>query len=437
MELKVTHTIGSPITIKKTEMQLTVIPFDVSIRAIRSNIILHKGDILVGLGVGVAGIVVAGSPGQVLTPDATPSNPTGLIWVAAGGGANSTMTNAAGVELVNGDVVVIHPTTDRGINTTNVKGNLGVCGVVQDTIVNAAQGPVATVAGSQVLVKCDSVAVAKFDYLVTSTTPTRATTNGTLLNSSCFARALTSKGTGIGTVWAELLPMTLMPLSPSLSGLIVWLKAETLMGAYTEAGEISTWNDQSGSSNHFVMATAANKPTYRSAIINGYGTALFDGITDYLQRNALLWSGNAARTIFVVLKPIGTELRSYLSMGPVVTGADFDMQQGTGVGADATVTFYGVGLPGITDATTATRIHAATYDGTVARNYRNNSFIGALTTAINTALGAGVLLGYSMGAATYWNGYIAEVLGYNRCLTDAERVAVFQYLAGKYGVTIA
>lgn len=114
-----------------------------------------------------------------------------------------TLTNRSGGALVLGDVVIQDTGNDSSFTTTNVEANPKVIGVVAESIANAASG-VAMNGGPMAGVKCDAVAVTRGQYLITSTTLTRATSTSTW-QTGVFAIALTAKGAGVGTVTAWLL----------------------------------------------------------------------------------------------------------------------------------------------------------------------------------------------------------------------------------------
>ena len=198
MDLKVTLTTGSDITIKRTEYALEVHPFDTGIRGIQTALLTAKGQLIAASAAGSPIAIDVGTPGQVLTPD--PSTDSGLIWGASAGAA--TVTNLAGFELNPGDVVILDDTERSVVSTTVPKP---VFGVVQDGIAIGATGGVSTAMGQVVQVNCDAEIVAVGDYLRTSSTATKATVSKTR-DAESFAVALTAKASGVGSVYAMLYP---------------------------------------------------------------------------------------------------------------------------------------------------------------------------------------------------------------------------------------
>jgi hypothetical protein len=434
MELKVTKQTGSGITIKRQEYALTVYPFDTGIRGIQSSLIQAKGDLIVGLSAGSAGRLPVGAAGQSLTPDS--GETSGLKWVAGAGSSVSTLTNKSGVQLNPGDVVILHATEDRSVNRTTVWCDMAVCGVVQEAIANDASGAVATFAGHIVVVNCDATAVVKGDYLVTSTTAGKATSNSTIFRASAFAKALTAKGTGVGTVYAMLLNIDPVPNNPGLfSDMLMWLKAESLAG-YADTAPIDTWTDSSPAASN-VTASSTTRPLAAINSINGLPSALFDGSNDVMVRATACWTGAQARTVFSVAKRNALSAAQHAVWGQGTTSTNyyrFYLSLGTGALRDGELRFYSstIGLDGVTNDDLITKIHCATYDGAAAAVYKNRGLLGSGNFTLNTDAGV-----FQVGGlATFFDGNIAEIIVYNKCLSEAERNAVFGYLGAKFGVTL-
>jgi hypothetical protein len=133
----------------------------------------------------------------------------GTKWTpygGSGGADSSNMTNKSGSTRRAGDVVVFDTDNDTAFETTTYKHDLRVCGVVRSEIANNAAGQVQTQAGRIVTVNCDTAAVARGQFLVSSTTAGRATGGSYVREHSAFAIALSSKAGGSnGTVQAMLI----------------------------------------------------------------------------------------------------------------------------------------------------------------------------------------------------------------------------------------
>ena len=83
----------------------------------------------------------------------------------------------------------------------------------------------------------------------------------------------------------------------SLSGLSLWLKADSITGV-ADGGTINSWNDSSGNDNHAVQASVGLRATYRANVINGNPVVRFDGLDDYFSLTNRITD---AQTIFICL----------------------------------------------------------------------------------------------------------------------------------------
>jgi hypothetical protein len=116
----------------------------------------------------------------------------------------STLTNKSGGTRAAGDVVVFDTTNDSAFTTTAYQQDIRVMGVVKESINNDAAGAVQTGAGIVCTINCDAAAIARGQFLVSSTTAGKATAGSYYREAAVFAIALTAKGTGVGTVTAML-----------------------------------------------------------------------------------------------------------------------------------------------------------------------------------------------------------------------------------------
>jgi hypothetical protein len=103
-----------------------------------------------------------------------------------------------------GDVAILDESNGSSFITAGgAQGNANAVGVVKSAVANFPETASVQMSGVST-VNCDSTAVTIGDYLVTSgVTSGTATASGTVVD-GVFARALTGKGTGLGTVEALL-----------------------------------------------------------------------------------------------------------------------------------------------------------------------------------------------------------------------------------------
>ncbi|MCK5787564.1 MAG: hypothetical protein KAH32_01005, partial [Chlamydiia bacterium] len=63
----------------------------------------------------------------------------------------------------------------------------------------------------------------------------------------------------------------------------LWLCADDI--SQSDGTSVTSWTDRSGNSNNASQAAAANKPIYKTSIVNGHGVVRFDGTDDYFDDN--------------------------------------------------------------------------------------------------------------------------------------------------------
>lgn len=142
--------------------------------------------------------------------------------IVVGGVQSPYMTNKSGSTVDLGDVVVIDSDNDSAFTLTTAAADLRVFGVAAQTIINNAAGLINAIHGTLATVNCDTGAVGRGEWLVSSATTKKAKGGGYSRPSGGFAIALTSKAAGSnGTVSAMLLPEP--PLA--LAGTSSWVMA--------------------------------------------------------------------------------------------------------------------------------------------------------------------------------------------------------------------
>lgn len=98
----------------------------------------------------------------------------------------------------------------------------------------------------------------------------------------------------------------------TIPNLVTLLDAQMQTG-YANLAAIPSLTDFSNNGNSFSQATAANQPTYRTAIINGLPVFRFDGSNDFMQGNNLQILRNVSGvTFFCVYKKNSTTGTQYI-----------------------------------------------------------------------------------------------------------------------------
>ena len=228
----------------------------------------------------------------------------------------------------------------------------------------------------------------------------------------------------------------------------LWLEAADVTAAGNPK-KASGWSDQSdtGSSNHVSQSTASYKPTLQLSVWNGHQAVQFDGSNDRLTKSSIATDhdlNDPEMTIFVVasrdmaasngtiIEFSGTTNKgyelNYLSSGKF----QFKYGDGTTYRTIDTGADYGAAQCGTNGYILTATIEdnpevALRVMGKVAASSSSHTYVPHSSTAAFT-------LGHSSSNA--FNGKIAEVIIYNRALTEAEIEQTEGYLASKYGLTL-
>ena len=224
------------------------------------------------------------------------------------------------------------------------------------------------------------------------------------------------------------------------SGLNVWLKADAGVSSTTNGALLSFWNDQSVNGNNATQVIANSRPQYFSNRING-NPVVQTASSKYFDVN--LNGINAQNyTIFTVTKRQSGNNFQHI-IGVRQTGAYVGL--GLGYSGSSLIRFFQYGnsvslaCTSFAGAAEIPTILSAQFDINVGKKVWFIKDGIELTRAGNTkthypATGSGSI---GRGNDNYgFIGQIAEVIVYNRVLTDAEKKQVHTYLSVKYGLNV-
>jgi hypothetical protein len=239
-------------------------------------------------------------------------------------------------------------------------------------------------------------------------------------------------------------PRLLRPTAPSgfnpkrLSGLSAWYDATVASSVTLTSGFVSQWSDLSGAGHHLSQSVEADRPG--TGTIGGKTAVDFDGSNDYLS-NAAAPSGWESGTIFFLHERDGGGNQNGYGLTTAANNTMYASinnvanEYRTGAGSNGSLARSGgtatAGTQRIlthtTDNSTAgLRVSGAAVTGTTG---------GFLPNVVGTYLG--VRNSSSLGLGLFWNGKVGEFIIYNRVLSASEITKVEQYLAAKWGVTLA
>ena len=235
-----------------------------------------------------------------------------------------------------------------------------------------------------------------------------------------------------------------------ISGLQLWLKADSL--SLNDNDAVGSWTDSSGNGNTANQGTAANKPTFKSSIINGKPVVRFDGTSDFLTvtRNAGLEPAQVS-IIAVVRAAAAPANSSYAVSKKFTTGtvSSYSLQRSSSVLAMR----FGCRSGGTFAATGGTLNDAQLWDGNghvvvgvadegtpLRSNFYLNTNIGAaglVTGGLN--YDANDLFIGSYDGTQLWMAFdLAELLIYNSTLTMGQIGKVVNYLgdASRWNIAV-
>jgi hypothetical protein len=235
-------------------------------------------------------------------------------------------------------------------------------------------------------------------------------------------------------------------IDPStITGLNVWLKADAISGL-NNGDSVTRWDDSTENGYNY-SSNSATKPTYVASGLNGQAVVRFTGSESFYNSGFNL---NSAYTVFGVAKcstlPSGSNGDSNQAwFGANATHVAFGVYIGTYVTANNSFwawapnewSTYGLA----NSANTNANIHTYTASNLTEEStwgwYLNGVKTGAAceTAGSPTLSTTGTYVGYSGVGSEYWKGDIAEILIYDRALSETQIGQVNAYLSAKYVAT--
>ena len=222
------------------------------------------------------------------------------------------------------------------------------------------------------------------------------------------------------------------PDAPDTAGLAVWYDADAITGL-ADTDDVVQWDDLSGNGLHLTAPSAAERPTYRTGILNGLPVVRFDGAE--VLRNVSSTDLAQPNTILAVAASTNTSGE----FGNFVDGSDSSKRNIVGAAPDDTWRIWSGVSPGnrLSDEIRDTLPHLFT-----ARFYTDLSQLRIDgDVEINDNTGSHVLQLIVLGASSaltsqHLKGDIAEVRVFDRALSVAERLEEEEYLAAKWGLAV-
>ncbi len=222
-----------------------------------------------------------------------------------------------------------------------------------------------------------------------------------------------------------------MAAPDTIPNLHTWWRADSL--ALADNAAVASWADSGPNGFTLSQATSGSRPTYQTNEINGLPVVRFDGVNDALTSAA---PGNlAAQTVIAVVKASATGgVRTYRGgQLQVVLDEGIPTAYSNSVGLIAQASGGSVGTAAFRVLTFAWSDTANTWAW-----YRDGAASGSGSSSTSASATRDQALGQAdaTGAREYFAGDVAELIGYSRVLTAAERASVHSYLQEKYGIAV-
>jgi gliding motility-associated-like protein len=219
----------------------------------------------------------------------------------------------------------------------------------------------------------------------------------------------------------------------------IWLRADhdVLNNSDTPASNgqsVKTWMDQSGKDNHIAQVVAGNQPSYITSALNGYPVIQYDGTNDFMTTE--LGNLSAPVTILTVDRFDASKESYILTLGDLNTTNTASVSRETD---DRYFCFTGTKRYG--PALNNNQVYILHASHRISSPYHNlylNETAATVSDYGSSLITDGsLLLGTSQTIGSFLDGDIAEVIIYNKILNQAQKIIVENYLAAKYGISLA
>ncbi len=229
-----------------------------------------------------------------------------------------------------------------------------------------------------------------------------------------------------------------------LPGCMLWLRADLGVTLDTTGtGNVQQWNDQSpiGDPNkNLTQATSANRPGYKpsNASYNNLPTLTLASASS-LSMASGLWAtvvNQPTTWVFVAHNTGSHAVFEYL-----MDGNNLNEAQACGLNVTPAVFIYASATYlNYTNAWSSPSVVLGEWNGASSNIYFNN-ITGAAQQSGSVGTGAssgqgGMTLGAHFGAGNYWDGSVAEIIGFSGLLTAKQKFQLRQYLNGRYALSL-
>lgn len=252
---------------------------------------------------------------------------------------------------------------------------------------------------------------------------------GLSLNSMYYFKMVVTNG--LGTFESEIGSVVHDTSIPSDS-LQLWISAGR--GVSLSESSVVDWYDASGKFRKISQPTSENQPVLVSNVMNGNPAVRFNGTNSFLETPSTseLAIQNNEYELFIVAKSSSNTLQFLYSGG----GEDYELQLNGSSGIRAIPEagkFIDFGVSG--EYTNGETQIISTQITNVSGSVRvNNELLGYEGSDTRNSSSGSLIIGSRKGGSYFFNGDVAEMIVYNKKLTNSERTTVVDYLSAKYDV---
>src|SRR5665213_722756 len=231
------------------------------------------------------------------------------------------------------------------------------------------------------------------------------------------------------------------------NGLKLWLAAD--VGVQTDAfGDVTNWLDQSPDMNNATPTNATTAPILMASVQNGKPMVTFNGGLQFLQvtgdNTMAFMTGNISAFSVAPFSNYTTYRDVLGKVGANGYPAPVEQFYYTGTGLPYLAVGHGTGAQESLVISTGNAVPAGifcalgfTINGSRGTNYFDYSITGSGALTIPEVDGGTPLrIGRRQDNVVIMDGGVAEILIYNRAVSDSERIQILNYLLGKWGIPV-
>lgn len=226
-----------------------------------------------------------------------------------------------------------------------------------------------------------------------------------------------------------------------LGNCVIWYRGDLGVTTTTGTSTVLTWADQSGTGDANKNLTAVNSPTLKAGDTNyaGQTTLTFTAASSTYMTSGSFLSAIAQPNTWVIIGHTPTSLAYQI----IIDANDRVSGQYVGRTNAANTIIQSVGV-GLSTAGTwsAPSVVLGEFNGASSKIFINNLTTAAITG--NAGSGAGssensLTVGSqdaAWGPVNYWDGSVAEIIGFSGLLSIAAKAQLRKYIQGRYGIPV-